>query len=1022
MRPHQPPMVGRDAELAALANHLERASDGRGGAVVVSGEAGLGKTTLVEAFKEKAIASKAIVLSGGASADRLDPFHAVSKALAGALSAPLFETLEQKAFSSVLAFDAAGSLLAKSSTVEKGNRGPEAFAAMLAAVQGFVRDSFGADQRGGPKGLGRLECGDSKILVEGSENLSLAAVFAGGEHPDMRARLGEAAKRLGGPFGTMLASGAKEAGALAPLQKELDALSKASFTVRKDLSSVRLEGERVRIADRVLNELAAISSERTVAVVLEDMHWADESSLFVFGYLARNMPGRRILVLATARPGEGAAFEKALGRLREEKAVSEIRLGRVTGQDIRDIVDAQLRGNDFPQGFVEGLAAKCEGNPFFVTELLRQMVASGKVVADGPGFRLAGEGYDIPDSLEAVVQGRLESLTHGAMALAEYASCIGREFGAAVALSGQAMADAGNALAELQSRGIVVAGEATMAFSHALFQEIVYKGLAPRWRSAHHRSIGEYYERAHQGRLSDVAYELARHFSETGENEKAYAYCRSAGEKAAASYAAEQAIFFNSRALARLPLAKAEGPDRTMAEIDILDKLGEAYTLVGEYGKGLDSYSKALALVTGARERADLHRKIANVYERQSEYDRSRAECDAGLELLGETDCSERARLLLARGWTWLRTGEYGKAGEDFAAGLGVSLSVGDEREVSYAHHSIGTVALYLEKYPEAVEHLGAALEMRERLGDENGASKTLNNLGMVYSELGDFDKALGAYERSLALMKKIGDKNNLGSLAINMGMTLSDLGEVERALSYTLEGCEAAKRVGDKYGMGTALNNIGNFYFDLGVPNKALEYYRQALALRTEVGDQYGQAMTLLNIGDECLDTGDSEKALEHYERSIGIFSEIGEKRGLAHVYTSLVELYLKLGKAGTAEEYGRKALAICLEIGARFEEAMSRHMLALVLGGRKDYGAAEEEFGESVAIYEEVKGNKDLAKVYYDYGRMLAAKGDNAGARDLLERARPMFERMGMKAWVAKCDSVSGDGSTNRGGFDGS
>ncbi len=1001
--------VGRDAEMAALRRMLDATADGQGCAAVVSGEAGMGKTMLVARFAGEAARSGAMVFRGGAAASRLEPFDAIAAALAGALPEGTFGAVESVQFSQVLAFDVTGALLAKSSA-SAGGEIPGNFAPTLSAVQDFVRDSLGGRRGGESASLGRLEWGKFKILIEGGNNVQLAAAFSGGEHPSMRSMLREASARIERSFRAVVDAGG-EGCDLAQMVNELDALSNAKFTVRRDLAGVRLEGERVRMADAVLNALASIADKRPVVAVVEDLHWADESSAFVFGYLARNAADVKLMLVGTWRPSEGGAFLSELAALRNVGTAIEIDLSKLDRKGVEGILAARFPMNDFPTAFAEGLHAKCEGNPFFVSELLNQIAADGHISESGGVHSLSEGTLTIPDTLESVVMGRLEALGHGAMAMAEYVSCEGKAFVKELALSNPSIADPVPALADLCSRGILVRSDAGFAFSHALFQEIIYKGLAKRWRPAHHKSLGEYYERTCGSDLGAAAYELARHFSETSEHGKAYNYCRAAGERAESSYAVEQAIYFNLKALEMMPLAHIDAASRADGESSIRERLGDSYTLAGEWESGLSSYARAMELEGEPLRIADLRRKIAGLFERQGEYDKSRAECDEGLIALGGTNSVEKARLVLSRGWTWLRTGEYAKATDDFAAGLAVASTIGDSGEIAYAHHSIGTVLLYRENYPDSLGHLGKALEMRERQGDIKGASRTLNNLGMVYSELGHFDRALESYERSLDMMRKTGDKNNQGNLAVNMGMTYSDIGDLDKALKCTLEGYSVAKRVGDKSGCGTALNNLGNIYFDLGQTDKSMENYLLALSLRKEIGDQYGTAMTILNMADQHLQDGDLHKARECFGESTRLFGEIGEKRGLSHAHTGLVDLSLAEGDAVSAEGHARKALAISVEIGARFEEAMSHHSLGHVFRLRKETARASEEYEKAAELFRAVKGIKDLAKVLYHHGLALLEGGEMERGAALISEARRRFEKMGMRAWLAKSSAQSGD-----------
>jgi hypothetical protein len=177
-------LIGRDNELKTLNQILNKAISGEGSTIFISGEAGIGKTRLIDAFRESAAAQNLKVLSGSASADTSQPFLIFSKALGEVMERPLFEEQEYKGFSKLFAVYKTGMLLAETSTGEE-DLDADIFAGMFTAVQDFVRESF--DQAVTQKaGLGRLEYGNMKILIEHGTQIFLTAVFTGEEHPDMK--------------------------------------------------------------------------------------------------------------------------------------------------------------------------------------------------------------------------------------------------------------------------------------------------------------------------------------------------------------------------------------------------------------------------------------------------------------------------------------------------------------------------------------------------------------------------------------------------------------------------------------------------------------------------------------------------------------------------------------------------------------------------------------------------------------------------------------------------------------------
>lgn len=160
-------MIGRENELGLLRNRLAEALDGKGFAVLLSGEASIGKTRLLNEFLIHAESQKIKVISGAAASDSAHPFLVFSKALEGELASPLFVGQKHITFSKIFTVDSSGLLIAEASPETEG-LDTDIFAGMLSAVQDFVRDSFDRDSLDGTgqqtAGLGRLEYGDMTIL------------------------------------------------------------------------------------------------------------------------------------------------------------------------------------------------------------------------------------------------------------------------------------------------------------------------------------------------------------------------------------------------------------------------------------------------------------------------------------------------------------------------------------------------------------------------------------------------------------------------------------------------------------------------------------------------------------------------------------------------------------------------------------------------------------------------------------------------------------------------------------------
>ncbi len=949
----QPELIGRENELNKLKHSLDNAIDGSGSALLLSGEAGIGKTWLAEEFRRQAVDKDVKILSGAALDDQTYPFLIFSKALTE-MERPLFEEQVYKHFTKIFAVDLSGNLIAEASPEGEEELGAETLAGMLSAVQDFVRDSFdsGGEQH---TGLGRIEYGDMKVLIEHAKHLFLAAIFKGAESGDMREVLKKAVKE-------MKESQVEPLGA-SVVQDKISALADIRFLVRRELAGVQLDKERVRIADEVLGIIVEMAKSKPLLLMLEDLHWADESSLFVLSYLARNVREENILILGTLRPEDSSALKDTIDKMQAEDTVTQINLERLGGEKVVTLINSICPKNAFPSTLFESISAKCEGNPFFVTEMLRHMTEAGNIARQDGEFVLVDDDYVIPGTIEEMAHQRLQMLEPDSMALAEYASCIGREFDREVMFSLQSLRNAPSAFDKLLSAGILAVQNGSAEFTHSIFKDVTYGSIGERWKVAYHKSIGGYYESANKGRLDDVLYELARHFSRSNEHQKAFDYCLGAAGKAENAFAPEQAaVFYNAALCAQSKSKIRTGQNRN----EILERLGDVQRLYGDYENAIDNYRKVKEAIEDNEIKARMLRNIGSAYENKGEMDRSLEHYEMAKNTLAENMTMEFGRILVGEGYVHWRKGEYDTALPLFLRAMNIFEDQKDERK---------------------------------DMGD------ALRAIGNVHLHKGEHDDALIFYTKSLAVMRKIGDNEGISAALNNMGLMYREMNELDKALEHYGQSLEIDEKIGDKHGLAGMHNNIGLVYFDKGQLDKALEHYKQSLNLLKNIGNIWGIAVLLNNSGMIYHAREELDKALEYYGQSLEKRKKIGEKRAIVSTMNNLARLHLDLGDLQKALDVSKKALEISIETGAKNYEAMSRLVTGMVFRERREFEKAEEEFDNAIEMFKEEKNRFELAKTFYEYAFLFRAKNEPGKAKGHLENALSIFSEMGMKLWEEKC-----------------
>jgi class 3 adenylate cyclase len=312
-------------------------------------------------------------------------------------------------------------------------------------------------------------------------------------------------------------------------------------------------------------------------LVIEDVHWLDPSSEELLRHLALEAWGLPLMFLMTSRlPLTGRNLELA--------RVRELSLKALSAEDIHALVDAQVEPYPASERLRRTVAARSEGNPFYVEELVRALREQGDLFLDRGAYDIR-EGAEkvIPSTINALISHRIDRLPASARELLADAAVLGKQFPLAhlrALVSGDRFAED---LAQVEQRGLLdrqTGGPVTiLAFRHVLTQEVAYGTLLQSDRQTRHRRAAEMLERLYRGRAEEVCDPLAHHWAQSDRRMQALPYLLTATDAAVAIGANPEAIGHLQTALSLV----TENPAATQAERDTIRlKLAGLHFIVGE--------------------------------------------------------------------------------------------------------------------------------------------------------------------------------------------------------------------------------------------------------------------------------------------------------------------------------------------------------------------------------------------------------------------------------------------------------
>jgi len=405
---------------------------------------------------------------------------------------------------------------------------------------------------------------------------------------------------------------------------------------------------RFRLFDGVTGFLKQVAAPGGLVLVLEDLHWADKPSLLMLQFLVAELADMPALVIATYRDVElrrGHALSDALGALGRHGHCLRLALAGLGAAEVRRYVELTL-GAGAPASTIEALAARTEGNPLFLGELVHLMARERGEGGDAPPLPAT-----VPAGIREAIARRLRGHSAACREILRVAAVVGREVSLAVLQEmdlapHNALLDAlGEALESrvlLESPG----GAGRYRFSHALVRETLYDDLSLAERSQLHRRVGEALARCHAGEPGPHAAALAHHFAEAASEDaarRAVVYAAAAGAYASGILAHEEAVAHYRHALATLETWTPADEERACA---LQIGLGEALVRAGEPHAAADAFLRAAGIARRLGLADHLGEAALGLGQTERFHDRLGNLLEEALATLGRDDSVLQAHLL----------------------------------------------------------------------------------------------------------------------------------------------------------------------------------------------------------------------------------------------------------------------------------------------------------------------------------------------------------------------------------------
>ena len=703
-----------------------------------------------------------------------------------------------------------------------------------------------------------------------------------------------------------------------------------------------------RIKREVASFFRAASESGPVLLFIEDLHWADASSIDLLSYLAAKFDEMRLLILATYRPEEMVVADHPYLQIKPDLLsrgqCQEIRVRYLERSDIENYLALRYPGHHFPAELAELIFGQTEGSPLFMADLVRDMQNRGLIQEDAGVWRLSQPvlsiGLELPSSIEAMIQRKVDVLSADDARLLGVASVQGFVFDSAAIARVSSLDEEGveERLQHLDSaqRFIQFEEEAEFPdrtptlkyrFVHVLYQNRLYDSLPRTRRIRLSRALAETLEGLYGQNTAEVASQLGSLFETARDFEKAASYLSVGAGHAAGLFAFREAISLIERGLKLLEeLPHSSVRDRLELKFQIT--LGASLTATRGYG----------------------HEEVGAAYTRMHEL----------INALGLEPGTVPATLGLL--FYYITSLQLDKASALTDELLGLAEDEGNEALIPIAQGLRGTVEQFLGRFIPAQERLEGSIQSGLRCFGDAGATDAHSDLLVT----------------------------SWGHLALNTWI----LGYPEQAKQPSLAAKERAEKLANPFVLTHYFGFAAFLNQSLGEPDRVFELCEHNLTLSEREGYALNVAWASLLKGWALAERGDPHAALELMGPAIKMWRGAGMKAMVPLWHSLIADIHGLVGEPEQGLLLLEESLALVAKTKHRlYESELHRVKGNLLLVQQSSATDVEASYQKAIDVAREQQARSYELRAAVALARLWKGHGRSSDAGELLSAVHGWF-----------------------------
>jgi tetratricopeptide (TPR) repeat protein/tRNA A-37 threonylcarbamoyl transferase component Bud32 len=782
------------------------------------------------------------------------------------------------------------------------------------------------------------------------------------------------------------------------------------------------EQERDRLFEAVTQFISNISKETPLLVVLDDLQWTDPSSLLLLHYLARGVYREPLLLLGAYRDtdiDETHPLSPVLAELNRERLLKSAQLKRMSFDDVSEMIKHILEQDDVSKEFCELVYEKTRGNPFFVEEVIKSLMEEEVIYREEDKWKIKEVSrIEFPKTVKSVIKKRVSRLDEECQNVLTMASFVGNDFSfeAICGVTGFEEDKLLELMEKMLKTGLVkervIRGEDMYCFADIIVRDVVHEEVSHLRHKKLHSVVGNALEKVYAKKIDEHLGELAYHFLEGSDKDKALDYFLKAGEKAQKIYAHNEAFSYLQHALELLE----EKEDNIEQRARIMERLGDINSWIGEPDACMEYWNESLALFDQLEDRksiSKLHVKMAGIFwdiagdkEKASEHHR------AALEILEkEPENKELASLYEDIGHMLWRSGS-GEALPWVQKALELAEKLGDFEVLAESYNDLGTLSLHSGEYEKATKYFEQGLKIALENNCVGAAVRLYNNLCNLYWAIGEFQKTFETAQKGSELARKVGDLRHYAWIDFILAGCYANIGEVRKAISMAEDILALDKRTKNVAHVSSVMWGLGGCYLWLGELDKSLQYLMESRDIAKKTGEYQASGVATSLLGQLFTEMEDYTEAEKYFNESNNILEKAKDTASqLTGVFPELSKLYLRKGEIEKAKELIEKTYDYIIKIENKIDIAYAQMLKAMLFREQKNWEQSIQHFEKSLQGFKSLNAQKwsvfQYAELLYEYGVMYLDRNeedDKEKAYSLLNQAMEIYQKADAKKKIEK------------------